>query len=769
MVVKVPELKLGGTREALSSTLSEKHVLEQLNLSHCKLHETDIKAIASTLMKTLNLKKTSTLKKEGLTSINLSCNNITDNAADALASLFGSLSVTQLDLSGCNMLENGMSKIINALKQRSLKYLNFNNNRITDLLATEISAGICNNPYITSLDLSNCNLQEIGIAEILRSLRNHPSPLNSFKISCSFSNKNIINLIQSVLDKNCKDIEDLALQDCNCAEIFNALRKKLSSLQTLDISSSKISFHNFLTIVANSINLKHLNISNCDIQGNYTQDELVITEHDLSGLFLEYLDLGGIRITTATAKYISNLFCKRIELKHLNITSCEMEEHEMMSITSSLTSLTSLHYLNCSNNVISQQVASNIAEVITNNIYLKNLDISSCCLNVQTFSPIANALGQVKGLRSLNVSSNFISFDPQDSSIESHNKLLPADVSASIFTEVIMSNCFLECLDISECKLSDLQVASIAKALSNISTLKHFNLGHNEIIADSTADKVASVFANTLSLHSVNLSNCHLQESGIIILADALAKLTSLVSINMSKNSVTDNCVQNVAAAVENNSLLEKLILSHCFPYSADLQCRTNEEGIYVILVSLTTLTCLTHLDLHSCYVNDKASKLLPVVISGNKSLSYLDLADCKLDSITLTAIAKNLQLTVAIKYLILSSNVVTNEVAFEIASAVGKNFSLLHLALSDCELEEEGLIVVAGALPNISSLKHLDLSYNIVTDKTAEMLASGITNNTTLECLDMSFCTWQYTGFARISQMIDKLPMLKKFCIQTL
>ena len=749
------------THEVLFSSLREKHVLKQLNLSHCKLHESEIVTTASTL------KKISTSKEAGLTNIDLSYNNITDNAANALASLYSSLSVTQLDLSGCNMLEKGMSQIINALKGRSLKYLNFSDNKITDLLATEISAGICNNPNITSLDLSNCCLQEIGIVEILTSLKKHVSLLTSFKISCSFSNENIVDLFQSVLDKNCKSIENLTLQDCNCMEIFDALRKKLSSLQTLDICSSKISLHNLITIVTNSINLKHLDISNCDIQGDDTQDELDVTDYDLLGLFLEYLDLGGIRITTAFAKFITSLICKRIELKHLNITSCKMEENEMVSITNSLTLLTSLHYLNCSNNVISQQVASNIAKIITNNVNLEHLDISSC-LTLQTFLPIANALQQVKGLRFLNISSNCISFEPEDTSAENHNRALPADASVSItqLTKVITCNHFLECLDICDCKLSDLQIANIATALTNTSTLRYFNLGHNEIITDNAADKVASVIANNLSLQNLNLSNCHLQESGNIILAGALAKLTSLVSIDMSKNNITDNCTQSIAAAVKNNSFLEKLNLSNCFPYGADLLCKTKKKGIYDILESLNTLTCLTYLDLHLCYINDEASKLLPVVISNNKSLSYLDLTDCKLDEITLISIAKNLQSTVTLKCLILSSNVVTNEAAHEIASATSNNFSLFHLALSDCELEEEGLMAIAEALLSISSLKHLDFSYNIITDRAAGTLASGIANNTALKYLDLSFCTWQDIGFARINQILNKLPMVKEFNI---
>ena len=732
------------THQVLSSVLREKHVLEQLNLSHCKLHEAEIITIAN---------KISTSKKAGLTSINLSYNSFTDDAANAFTSLVSSPSVTQLDLSGCNMLENGMSKIINALKHKSLKYLNFSENKITDLLATEISAGVRNNPYITYLDLLNCSLQEVGIEELLTSVKTYVSSLKSFKVSCPFSNKIVVKLFQAVLDQNNKYMETLILQDCKCEEIFNPLKKNLSCIQTLDISSSKISFHSLISIVDNNINLKHLNISNCDIQND---DDTQIIDNCISGLFLEYLDLGGIRITTAFAMFINNIICKRIELKHLDITSCEMEESEMISITNSLTSLASLNYLNCSNNVISQQVASNMAKVITNNVYLKHLDVSSCCLTVKTFLPIVNALQQVKSLRFLNISCNCISFDPKHTSAEGLNRTLLADASIKL-TECIMTcNCFLlKCLDISDCKLSDLQMRSVAIALSETTTLKYFNIGHNDINTDSTAHKVASVITNNLSLNNINLSNCHLKESGIVIITSALANLKCLLSIDISKNAITSNISQNLAVVIKENPLLEQLNLSLCFEYNGD----TNEEGIADILTPLIIFRSLEYLDFHSCYMNDKASKLLTNVIANNKSLSHLDLSDCKLQDKGVITIAKKLQTIFTLKYLSLSSNTITDEAACEISLAVSNNFSLQHLALSKCRLGEMGIVEIAKA---ISSIKHLELSHNTVTITAAEALASSMTNNKALVNLDMRFCIWQENCSTRICKAINQLPMIK-------
>jgi len=382
------------TCEALIFVLEDKCMLEQLNLSQCKLQKPEILKIASTL------------KTTELSSINFSNNNITDYAAKELISLFSSPSVSHVEMSNCNLQEGGMSSIINALKYKSLDYLNFSGNKITDLLATEIAAGISNNPWIRSLDLSNCNLQEIGIEEILTSLKVHTSNLNSLKFSSFTVNEEMVKLFEHVLDNNI-NMKSLTLQDCNCEGIFNAFRrKKISSLQLLDISSSIISLHNLIFIVTNNGNLKHLDISNCDVQG-----EVDIIGNNFPGLFLEYLNISGNTITKTLANFISNVISFSCKLKHINLNSCEMKESEFISITNSLKMLTKLNHLNCSNNVISIQVAENIANIIKNNVHLEHLDISLCNLTEKIFSTITNALKQVRMLKVFVIHSNYIRLD----------------------------------------------------------------------------------------------------------------------------------------------------------------------------------------------------------------------------------------------------------------------------------------------------------------------------------------------------------------------
>ena len=1183
------------TCDAFQFILKDKGLLERLNLSNCKLLNPELINISLAL------------NNAKLKNINLSYNTISDYAAKALTPLLRIRSLDHMEMSNCNLQEEGMALIINTLKHKSLEYLDFSGNRVTDFLATEISAGISNNPYITHLDLSNCSLQEIGIVKILTSLEEHTSRLISFKISSLTSNEEIVSLFERVLENN-RGIENLTLQDCKCEEIFDALRKNLSSLQTLDIHSSKISFENLMCIVANNINLRYFNMSNCDLHGELN----VIME--ISGMLLEHVNFSENKITKTFAKFITNLIYTNYKLKQLDIANCEIQETELKSITNSLTLLTSLKCLNCSNNAISQQVTCNIAKIITNNVNMEHLDISLCHMTEEIFTPIVNSLKHVQALKYLNISGNYINIGgtntassnrivlgslsdktddydtismagsdsesiplyktrsldldqyesisderkllyesnidgydtisiahgeimplcssniyedpnspitdeasishndksengddydtrhsiiphvlteasqhcseftalqtvretlscnpdsanaddidnihlvydeitgcyvsersvlkkpssssntdgcdydtieeklPYESNIDgydtisiaygeimplcsssiyedpispitdktsiSHNdksknsddyntrhsimadviteasqhcseftllqtatetplscnpesanvddvdniilvydeitgchifehsvlkgssssssidscdydtfssipiettnisdipatnkltksyrsseSLLPGDngyetiddmtnsnsnerlentliddnyenllsidksstqfsydqnsligncelenesvdvyedtfstddkaipkhlsskisensptchyqspsltnvsIAISKITEVITCNCFLEYLDISDCNLSDLQTATIALALSKISTLKHLNVSNNKISSDDTAHKISSVITNNLSLKSINLGNCYLQEGGIVIIAEALANITSLLCIDMSRNSITDNSIQSMAAAVRENLLLEKLNLGRCFQYTADMSFTRGKKGVEYILMPLTILTCLKYLDLHSSYISEVASELLPVVIASNKSLSHLDLTDCKLPHMKLIAIAKKLQSTCTLKFLSLSSNVIVNEAAYEIAVAISNNFVLQHLALSDCELEERGFIDIAESLLNISSMKYLDLSNNYITDKAAETLASSIANNMKLTYLDLSFCIWQDVGFVRIQEVIFKLPMVKEFDIQSI
>ena len=184
------------------------------------------------------------------------------------------------------------------------------------------------------------------------------------------------------LDNN-RSIETLTLQDCNCEEIFDVLSENTSSLKFFEISSSKIHICNLILIVSRNINLRHLNILNCEVHG-----ESDTQADEFSGLLLEHFNLSRNTITKTFANFISVLICTNYKLQHLHLINCEMQESELIAITNSLTLLKSLNHINYSNYIINyhDQVAASIARIIANNIYLEHVDISACCLTKESFS-----------------------------------------------------------------------------------------------------------------------------------------------------------------------------------------------------------------------------------------------------------------------------------------------------------------------------------------------------------------------------------------------
>lgn len=129
-----------------------------------------------------------------------------------------------------------------------------------------------------------------------------------------------------------------------------------------------------------------------------------------------------------------------------------------------------------------------------------------------------------------------------------------------------------------------------------------------------------------------------MKDSGVIKIANVLAKIRTLLSIDLSDNNFADNSTYSVAAAFKENPLLEHLCLRKCYKYNVALMQETQEKGIGNIFTPF--ITYLRHLDLHSCHINDNAAESLAILIANNKSLSYLELTDCNLQDKGLIDIA---------------------------------------------------------------------------------------------------------------------------------
>ena len=60
------------------------------------------------------------------------------------------------------------------------------------------------------------------------------------------------------------------------------------------------------------------------------------------------------------------------------------------------------------------------------------------------------------------------------------------------------------------------------------------------------------------------LSDCRLQEIGLVNISGALCKISSLKHLDLSHNNITDKAATVIASAIRNNHMLQYLDFSFC-------------------------------------------------------------------------------------------------------------------------------------------------------------------------------------------------------------
>jgi len=193
-------------------------------------------------------------------------------------------------------------------------------------------------------------------------------------------------------------------------------------------------------------------------------------------------------------------------------------------------------------------------------------------------------------------------------------------VLCKVLTE---SDCKLNSLNLSWCKVTDKGVKHIAEALSNSNcALNSLDLSFC-ILADEGVKDIAEALSNSnCALNSLNLRCCMVTDEGVKHIAEALSNSNcALNSLDLSSNSVTDKGVKHIAEALSN---------SNCALNSLDLSfCNVADEGVKDIAEALSNSNCaLNSLNLRICKVTDKGVKRIAEALSNsNCALNSLDLS----------------------------------------------------------------------------------------------------------------------------------------------
>ena len=156
-------------------------------------------------------------------------------------------------------------------------------------------------------------------------------------------------------------------------------------------------------------------------------------------------------------------------------------------------------------------------------------------------------------------------------------------------------------------ELHDRGASVILQSLHNLSTLLILDLSYNHLSSES-ADSIAVVIGNNCFLQQLWLDGNDLLSRGVVIIANALKKISNLRILSLCSNGITDDAADEISDVITTNVLLVDLLLGNN---------QLEMIGVSKIAVALRKVSMLRKLDLfNNCITSDAAEELAATLLN---------------------------------------------------------------------------------------------------------------------------------------------------------
>ena len=595
----------------------------------------------------------------------------------------------------------------------------------TNAVANVLSQVISKTQSLKHLNLSACRLKIEQMKIILNSLK-QVAGINTISISDNNLAKGDSDALASIITCN-RELQSIELSNCNLqgAAIVNIAKalENCKVLQSLDLSNNvitdEVAVH--VAIVVESCQLvEDLRIQNCQLQYAGIQK---IGEAMVKKRCLHCIDLSDNVISDQNAILIANVIVKNKNLKKVNFSTCKLQRTGCEQLFQAMAKITDLRHLNVSNNLLTDVAVDNFALMIHQNISLEYLNISGCCDKVKDFKKVTDSLVNLKSLNHLDLSCNVINL-----------------TSADNIAIIITNNAFLEVLNLSKCEYYKCTFLRITIALQNNRDLKYLYLNSNYDYDDDDdnekAIEIARVINNNPFLENIDLSNYNLTEKELKRILSSLRNHTSLKRFDISSNTITNHVVNEIADVIDSNTQLTHLNIS-----DSDIQ----EYGILEIFKAAQRINTLKSIKLCNCTITDQATQEISYAISINCMIEELVFTKDAFYETGISRLLNVLKEVHVLKYLTLASNNIISSINTNIdVTEVVSNNCITHFILSNCDLQKSSCSSIMNTLTlQAPNLQHIDLSDNNLSG-TAETIAQLISVSYYLQYVNLANTSMQ-------------------------
>ncbi|EDM17967.1 rCG39476, isoform CRA_b [Rattus norvegicus] len=303
--------------------------------------------------------------------------------------------------------------------------------------------------------------------------------------------------------------------------------------------------------------------------------------------------------------------------------------------------------------------------------------------------------------------------------------------------------------------------------------LKDTDLGDNGVKTLCEALKYQGCKLRVLRLESCDLNVTHCQN-----LSKALQSNRSLVFLNLSTNSLSNDGVKSLCEVLENpNCPLERLALASCGLTKVGCEVLSSaltktkrlthlclahnvleDEGIELLSYTLRHPRCtLQSLVLRCCYFTPIGSEHLSTALQNNKSLIHLDLGFNKLADSGVKLLCQTLQQpNCNLQELELMGCVLTSEACGDLASVLVNNSNLWNLDLGNNILDDAGLNILCEALRNPNcQIRRLGLENCGLTPGCCQDLLDLLSNNQSVIQMNLMKNSLDYEAIRNLCKVL--------------
>ena len=681
----------------LAGSITTNDTLKHLVLSKCNLKPAGLLGILGVL-KNLNT----------LIHLDLSHNQLSENAATTLTEVISANNFEHLNLSHCLQEVNRSNLLTAIVNSVTLQYLDLSYNDISDDAASCVAAAITANKCLSYLNLSNNQYGCHSIKMILNAM----ATINSLQLIDLSS--------YSISDELAIDLEEVASCNGGLENIFLYSYAIYNvKLEQVPISTSKLVLTMLCindqtvneseacavaSLIGSSSSICHLDLANSMIPD--TKKPMIVKAMK-KHTSLTHLNLSGISVTADVEDDLSSLVADSANLRHLALADCELKDPLLKKLPEVLEAHEELFHLNLSYNTISPTAAVSIAKVVTKNTQLQGIKMADCELTETSLVSIFKALNKLKRIENLDLSGNVLS-----------------ENAVKMMSTLVTNNPNLKQIKLAGCKLNSDGIIKLVEGMNScrLTGLTDLNLS-GSIIVGQALDRLFSVIASCRKLQHLELSGCGIADLKVFHFR-TLHMVTTLRHLDLSDNPISDVYANDLANFIAKNTQLRNLNVSNC---------SLATEGVLKLIKVLKESTVVQHLDLGLNYLTDQLDNVaaeIAVLISKNNAIEHLCLPYGVLLDNDLQVVLKAMQETNSLKYIDISCNQISSSLYQHVTDLIASNKNLDFFKISKLVLSQGGLDQLVDALPKLRGLQMVSLNECHVSDRQRSQLSVMISQN---------------------------------------